>query len=163
MDRRSIHDSSRPGIRWLSDTFPHFLTLALGTVVMGLCIWWLAPIYLLISLLGLLWFLTHICPYCGAYGSRACPSGYGLISARLVGRKRGDFRKAFLRNIWSVAIEWFIPLIVAIVFLVLSFDLLLLVVLALFVLVSFVVLPLTTRKKGCSHCPQRKDCPWQGK
>jgi len=162
MEPRSHAGIRKNGIKWLSDTLPHILTLVLGTVVMGLCRWWLAPIYLLISFLGLLWFLTHICPYCGAYGSPSCPSGYGLLSVRLVSRKKGSFRKAFLRNIWSVALEWFIPLITGIVFLVISFDLVLLVLLGLFVLVSFVVLPLTMRKKGCANCPQRKNCPWKG-
>ena len=153
----------RSGIRWLSDTFPHILTLVLGTVVMGLCKWYLAPLYLLISLFGLIWFLTRICPYCGAFGSKACPSGYGLLSAKLTGRKEGSFRKAFLTNIWSVALEWFVPLVIGTVFLVLSFDPFLLTALVLFVLVSFVILPLASKKKGCSNCPQGKDCPWKGK
>ncbi len=162
MEPRSHAGIRKNGIKWLSDTLPHILTLVLGTVVMGLCRWWLAPIHLLISFLGLLWFLTHICPYCGAHGTKACPSGYGILSAKLIRRKEGDFRKAFLRNIWSVAVEWFLPLVTGVVFLFISFDPFLLAALVLFVLISFIMLPLASRNKGCSNCPQRKNCPWKG-
>ncbi len=149
------------GIKWFSDTLPHLLTMGLGSVVMFLCSPLLAPIYLLICSLGMLWFWGHICPYCKGYGSLGCPSGNGIISSKLYNRKEGDFKKAFLRNIWAVALQWFIPLLVGIVYLVLDFDIFRLIALLMFIGVAFILLPAVTKAQGCSNCPQRHNCSWK--
>ena len=35
-----------------------------------------------------------------------------------------------------------------------------LILLIVFVVDAFVVLPLVSRLYGCGHCPQKADCPW---
>jgi len=143
--------------------FPHYATLTLGALVMFLARPFLLPFYLLIVLLTMLWFWANICTHCYGWGSRACPSGQGLIVSKLFERaERPNFKKAFMMNIWSVALQWFVPLVVGIVFLVLEWDWFLLVSLILFILMGFVILPIFSRNKECKNCPQQKDCPFRG-
>ena len=145
----------------LKHAMPHISTLSLGAVVMFLADPLLLPVYGLVIVFSLLWFWARICTHCYGWGSRACPSGYGRISARLFRKaKKPKFRRAFKQNIWSVALQWFVPLGVGVVFLFLDLDPLLLVALIVFAIVGFIVLPLTSRHKGCADCPQRQDCPF---
>jgi len=58
---------------------------------------------------------------------------------------------------------WVVPAIVGIVSLAYEFSLLKLILIGAFVLISFVLLPLMSKKKGCSSCPQRGECAWMGK
>jgi len=139
----------------------HALVLMLGTLVMVQCSYLAGLLYVVVSLLGSLWFMATICPHCRAYGTRACKSKYGLMSSKLFKRPEIiDFRRAFRRNIASVAIPWFIPLLGGIYCLYLSFDLYLLATLVVFALVAFVWLPVRSKKGGCASCPQRTECGW---
>ncbi|MEA3558737.1 MAG: hypothetical protein U9R75_05725 [Candidatus Thermoplasmatota archaeon] len=147
------------GIR-LSDLLPHLLTLGLGSAVMFSCSIWLGMGHIIISILGMFWFWGAICTKCNGYGSYGCPSGYGKISAVFFRREEGDFRKAFKRNIISVALQWFIPLIFGVICLVISFSVLTAVLLGTFIIIAFIVLPVSSRGKGCARCPQRKECLW---
>jgi len=149
--------------KWFKNALPHILTLLYGTAVLGYCNWLFAAAYMLVTALGMLWFLRSICPYCRAYGSKACPSGYGMVSARLFDRRQGSFRKAFLMNIWVVALQWFVPLMGGLICLIIEPDPILLVLLIIFVLVAFVYLPFASKRKGCGSCPQKRDCPWKKK
>ena len=143
------------------EIMPHALTVLIGAVLLFLCHPLLSLSYLIVSVVGMLWFWGTICPNCLGYGSRGCPSGHGLISARLFKKaKKPDFKKAFKRNIIAVAVQWFIPL-VSIYWIVTDFDPLKLGMLILFCLVGFIWLPYASRKKGCRRCPQQVDCPWK--
>ncbi|MGA1794151.1 MAG: Kelch repeat-containing protein [Thermoplasmatota archaeon] len=146
----------------LKRTMPHLATLAMGAVVMFLAEPLMLPLYCLIVVLTTIWFWANICTHCNGWGSSGCPSGYGIISAKLFRKaERPNFRKAFYMNVWSVALQWFVPLGIGVVYLIMDFDPLLLSALALFVIIGFAVLPLTSRKKECSRCPQKKDCPFR--
>ncbi|HHD16834.1 MAG TPA: hypothetical protein ENK47_09005 [Euryarchaeota archaeon] len=149
------------GIRWSYDTIPHILTVLLGLVVMfmGHELW--GAFYMLVVIFGMLRFWSSICTRCRAYSSPSCPSGYGIISARLFPQREGDFERAFRRNIISVSLQWFIPLIVGAFYLVFRFDTLLLAVYLAFVVVGFVVVPAAARMKGCGSCPQKAECPFR--
>ena len=139
----------------------HALVLTLGTVVLLQCSYLAALLYVVVSLLGSVWFMANICPHCRAYGTMACKSKYGLLSSWLFKRPETiDFRRAFKRNIASVAVQWFIPLLGGIYCLYLSFDIYLLTTLVVFALVAFVWLPVRSRKGGCATCPQRTECGW---
>lgn len=122
---------------------------------------YLGVAYILISLLGLFWFWGAICTRCRGYDSKGCPSGYGRISALLFPRRPSDFRKAFKRNIISVALQWFIPLITGIVYIILDPGILRIALLAAFIVVAFIILPFSTKGRGCSRCPQKGECPWK--
>ncbi len=139
----------------------HFLVIALGVIVIGQCSVILALIFIVLSALGTVWFLATICPHCSGFGNKACPSGYGLVSSRYFKRPVTiDFRKAFRRNIFSVALQWFIPFIVGIWCLITSFDVVLLITIIIFSFVAFIWLPAESKKKGCKNCPQKKNCGW---
>ncbi|MGA1820272.1 MAG: Kelch repeat-containing protein [Thermoplasmatota archaeon] len=147
----------------LKHSMPHFGTLSMGAVVMFLAEPLMLPLYGLIVVFTTIWFWANVCTHCYGWGSRACPSGYGMLSARLFSKaERPDFRRAFYMNVWSVALQWFVPLGVGITYLIMDLDIVLLLALVLFVVVGFLILPMTSRHKGCSKCPQRKDCPFRG-
>lgn len=139
----------------------HFLVIALGFFLIVQCSVTLALIFIIVSALGTIWFLATICPHCNGFGSRACPSGYGLVSSRYFKRPDSiDFKKAFRRNIFSVALQWFIPFIIGIWCLIGSFDVVLMITFIIFVLVAFIWLPAESKKKGCKNCPQKNNCGW---
>lgn len=152
-------DLSRPGGKKVD--ISHIVVITLGVLVIGQCSLPWAGLYLLMSVCGVIWFWGTICPHCRGFGSPACPSGYGMISSRFFDKPETvDFRKAFNRNILSVALQWFVPLFSGIVCLYDSFDPVLLATLVVFVLVAFVWLPMTSKRKGCAKCPQRSECGW---
>lgn len=139
----------------------HLITIVLGCIVLIQCNILLTLLYIIISVMGLMWFLGTICPHCRAYGTLHCKSGYGRLSARMFKRpKETNFRKAFKRNIVSVAFQWFIPFFAGLYCLYISYTQLLLITYILFILVAFIWLPLSSRKKGCKNCPQRDECGW---
>ena len=139
----------------------HILVLVLGTAVMVQCSYLAALLYVVVAVLGSLWFMATICTHCRAFGTVACKSKYGLMSSRLFKRpEKVDFKRAFRRNIASVAIQWFIPLVGGIYCLSLSFGIYLLATLVVFCLVAFVWLPVRSKKEGCANCPQRTECGW---
>lgn len=153
--------SEEDGIKWSFDTIPHILTVIVGMIITFLFSTGTGIIYTLIVIGGMFWFWAFICTRCRACGNQACPSGYGIISKRLFKKRKGDFARAFKLNIISVALQWFIPLGVGIYDILTNFDPIRLVLLAVFILVAFVYLPLAARSKGCDSCPQKKDCPWK--
>ena len=141
--------------------YSHVWVLLLGLAVMVQCSLLFAGAYLVLFILGTLWFLVTICPNCRGYNSKACPSGYGLLSARLTKKaKNPDHNRAFKRNIASVAVQWFVPVLGAGFCLYQDFDVYLAGTLVIFCLVAFVWLPLNSKQGGCARCPQRKDCAW---
>ncbi|MDY7011311.1 MAG: hypothetical protein SVV80_11265 [Planctomycetota bacterium] len=167
----NTEDSNRRREYTLADelihNLPYILMVLLGAGIflagLGASVWgWIsAGLYILYGLAGSLWIILFLCPYCRRYGTRSCPSGYGLISARL--RKRQDFSRfaeKFKKHIPVIVPLWFIPPIFGVIFEIRRFDWLLLVLLAAFAVDAFVVLPLTSKKHGCKNCPQRNDCPW---
>lgn len=139
----------------------HLVVIILGVLVIAQCSILVATLYILMSVCGIIWFIGRICPHCKGFGSHACPSGYGMISSRFFRKPDTiNFRKAFNRNIMSVALQWFIPLFAGIVCLYDSFDPVSAATLILFILVAFIWLPMTSKKKGCAQCPQRRECGW---
>ena len=139
----------------------HSITILLGSIVLIQCNFLLTILYVIISVMGLMWFLGTICPHCRAYGTSRCKSGYGRLSATLFNRpKETNFRRAFKRNIVSVTFQWFIPLFAGLYCLYLSYTPLLMSTYILFILVAFLWLPLNSRRKGCKNCPQRNECGW---
>ncbi len=139
----------------------HVITIALGIIVLLQISTLLTLLYIIISVLGLIWFMAKICPHCKAFGTPSCQSGYGILSSRMFARPRQiNFRRAFKRNIISVAVQWFIPLIAGIYRLYKEFDLYLVLTLILFIVVAFIWLPVVSRKTRCKNCPQKEDCGW---
>jgi hypothetical protein len=102
-----------------------------------------------------------VCPYCRYWNTRACPCGYGRIAAKFRKKKSVEaFSEKFKKHIPVIVPLWFIPILVGVPFVIRSFSWALLVLLVVFALDAFVVLPLVSRKYGCKGCPQKETCPW---
>lgn len=117
--------------------------------------------YFAYGVVGALWIMVFVCPYCAFYATRGCPCGYGVISARIV--KKGDhdcFETKFKRHIPVIVPLWIIPIVCGGIVLWGSFSWLLLGLVLVFIVVSWIVLPIVSRKHGCVDCPQKSDCPW---
>lgn len=125
--------------------------------------WSAAVVYAAYGVVGALWIMYFVCPYCHFYNTRLCPCGYGRIAAKLRPRQEtGQFARQFRRHIPVIVPLWFLPLIVAGVGLVRGFTWFLLGLAIVFAVNSFLVLPLVSRKYGCKTCPQKDGCPWMG-
>ena len=117
--------------------------------------------YVLYAFAGAFWIMLFVCPSCGFHGTRGCPCGYGWFSAKLRPRNlSGCFTDKFKKHIPVIVPLWFIPLIPAGISLYYGFTWKMVILLGLFVVVSFVILPLVSRWHGCAECPQREECPW---
>jgi hypothetical protein len=123
--------------------------------------WSLAAAYLSAGVLGVLGIILFLCPHCPSYGSYSCPCGYAMIAARL--RPRGDvalFARRFRTWIAAIVPLWFIPPVVAVPALWSGFSWPVALLLGVFVLDGFVLIPLLSKGHGCKQCPQRAMCPW---
>jgi len=125
--------------------------------------WLCAIAYVIYILAGTFWIIVFLCPYCDRYGTMCCPCGYGRIASKLRPlNDTGRFKEKFKKHIPVIVPLWFIPVVAGVVFSIRSFSWLMVILLVIFVLDAFVVLPLFSTKHGCSDCPQRESCPWMG-
>ncbi|MFH1377594.1 MAG: hypothetical protein ABIH86_02450 [Planctomycetota bacterium] len=126
--------------------------------------WLSASIYCFYGIVSTLIVAGFVCTHCGFYGTRACSSGYGLLSALF--RKRADrsrFARQFKTFIPMIAPLWFLPPVLAGLELYFRFDGWLLALVILFSVNSFILLPLLANKENCEHCAQKHDCPWKSR
>jgi hypothetical protein len=113
---------------------------------------------------GAVWIMVFICRYCGYYGNRGCPCGYGVWAAKLAPKGAQEcFAAKFKRHIPVIVPLWLIPAGCGALALSRTFSTGLAWLLAAFVVNSFVVLPLVSRRHACSECPQKEGCPWMAK
>jgi len=126
--------------------------------------WAAACAYLIYAVAGAFWIMIFLCPYCARWNTMSCPCGYGRIAAMLRQKKdAGRFKEKFKRHIPVIVPLWFIPILAGVPLVVRSFSWLMLVLLIVFALVAFIVLPLFSTKYGCADCPERNSCPWMGR
>jgi hypothetical protein len=124
----------------------------------------LGAAYVIYGIVGALWIIIFVCPYCQYYDTKSCPCGYGKIAAKFRNKSpENRFSGKFKKHIPVIVPLWILPLVAGIIFLTMDFNLLMIIFTAAFVLNSFVILPLTARIYGCGHCPQKEDCPWMRK
>ena len=154
-------------IQELVNNLPYLGMIVLGAVIflVGLngsaWAWITGAAYLTYGLAGTFWIILFICPYCNYWNTKSCPCGYGLIAAKLRERKPGNrFNEKFKKHIPVIVPLWFIPILTGIAVLINGFSWLLLVLLIIFALDAFVVLPLFSIRHGCKDCPQKDTCPW---
>jgi hypothetical protein len=124
----------------------------------------LAGLYLIYGIVGAVWIMIFVCPFCLYYDTKACPCGYGVISARIA--KKGDrdcFSEKFKRHIPVIVPLWIFPVVMGGIGLRRSFSWWLVALVAIFIIESWIILPLVSRKHGCIECPQKEQCPWMGK
>jgi hypothetical protein len=162
---RPIKEYTR--VQEILDNVPYGIMAVLGGVILATCLktsaweWPAAGAYLAYSLLGALWIIWFVCPYCHFYGTRSCPCGYGWIAPKFRSAKNQDrFARQFKINIPVLVPLWIVPPAAAGVSLMRGFNTPLLILMIVFIADSFVLLPLVSRIYGCAHCPQKADCPW---
>ncbi len=151
----------------LINNIPYAAMTVLGTVIfvaaLGGSVWGLiaAGAYLAYGLMGAFWIMIFVCPYCGYWNTSLCPCGYGRIAAKFCKKKPIEcFSEKFKKHIPVIEPLWLIPVLVGVPLVIRSFSWTLLVLLVVFALDAFVVLPLVSTKHGCKECPQRNTCPW---
>jgi len=117
--------------------------------------------YLAYGVAGAFWVMIFVCPYCAYHGTTACPCGYGALSARMVGKGDRDcFAAKFKRHIPAIVPLWMIPIACGGMALWHSFSWRLVGLVAVFVVESWIILPIVSRRYACTDCPQKDDCPW---
>jgi hypothetical protein len=116
--------------------------------------------YVVYGAAGTLWIMAFVCRCCAFYATDGCPCGYGLLAARIFG---GADQAAvdgvcpasrFKRHILVIVPLWFIPAVCAAATLWSSRSWPLMVLLAAFVVNSFLLLPLLSRRHGCAERPK---------
>jgi|YelNatPaOPRAMG01_1025707.scaffolds.fasta_scaffold11470_7 hypothetical protein len=123
---------------------------------------WLGAIgYVLAGLAGAVWIMVFVCPHCAFYDTRRCPCGYGKMAARLVPKGQGHcFAQKFKRHIPVIVPLWLVPVLCGAVSLTQAWSGAVAGLVTAFAVDAFVVVPLISRKHGCTDCPQREGCPW---
>jgi hypothetical protein len=151
------------------DNLPYMAMTVLGGVILLITLdltifGWLAFLmFILYGILGTIWFIIFICPYCHFFDTRACPCGYGQLAAKVRPKRDGElFNEKFKRHIPIIFPLWIIPIIVGGLELFYYFSNLMLILVVSFIVDSYIILPLVSRKYGCAHCPQKDTCPWMG-
>ncbi|MBN1997928.1 hypothetical protein JW935_10275 [candidate division KSB1 bacterium] len=121
----------------------------------------LSLLYILYCIVGAFWIMIFVCPYCQYFDTKLCPCGYGQIAVKFRDKNsENKFSEKFKKHIPVIVPLWIIPVIEGIVFLVKDYNLTLLILVVIFAINSFIILPLLARIYGCGHCPQKDDCPW---
>ncbi len=151
----------------LTDNIPYIAMAFIGSTILLLAINHtiyarLAAItYPLYAIIGSLWIIIFVCPFCQYHGTKSCPCGYGQISALLRhANPEKPFAEKFKKHIPLIIPLWFIPPIVAVIALIINFQLTILFLTIIFLINSFIILPQLSKKYGCAHCPQKQDCHW---
>lgn len=163
----------------LINNLPYIAMIVLGTAVLLLSIpdqlhvwkWLTAAAYLIYGVMGALWIILFLCPFCRYCDTNSCPCGYGRIAGRLRRKSKIEnlksqipadcFDKKFKRHIPVIVPLWFIPILVGVPLIIVSaFSITVLILLIVFAVDAFVLLPLLSTKHSCKECPQRDSCPW---
>jgi len=145
----------------LLDNLPTLVLITLGTLLINKMSTVGAAGYVIYSLFSIVWFWAKICPYCHHYDTYACPCGYGVISAKLFGKREyKSFKKVFKQNIGVVFPIWFVPIIAATYLLVTRYTQEVLILAIVFSKIGFIFIPLISKFVGCKNCEIKEECPW---
>lgn len=137
-----------------------FSIYIIGAIILSFLSIFISIAYFLYCLTSLIFIWKFICPHC-YYFDKICPSGYGKVSAKI--SKKGDmkkFREKFKYLVGVVSPAWFIPLIGGIIQIAIDFSWLLLIMILIFVVIAFIILPIESKKYSCRHCKQQSLCGW---
>jgi len=145
----------------LLDNIPTIFLFILGFLIINIISTVAAILFAIYTVVSVVWFWARICPYCHHFETYACPCGYGIISSKLFSRKDSSlFKKVFKRNILIVFPNWFIPFFVGIYLLITQYSVKVLVLMIIFSIIGFLIIPLISKFVGCKNCEIKEDCPW---
>jgi len=112
-------------------------------------------------LAGNLWFVMRVCPHCTYHGRSDGPSVYCVLSTHLAGKGEPQyFARRFRQNVGISAFNWALPVIGGAIALRPLHDRTYgLVMLAVFVFIAFLLVPMAA-KPNCERCLNREACPY---
>ena len=143
------------------DNLPMLIMWVLGAIIFSYFGWLAFLTYIVYCLFSIVWFVRYICTYCLNSRLGRCVGGLGNIAAALfVSNPPRLFRRQFAWNIAILFPVWFVPAIVAIYILLIDFSYAMLVLLVTFSIISFVILPMASKKSTCDDCTMKNVCPW---
>lgn len=168
-DSETCPEAHLSHMREIIDNLPYLAMILVGAAIFWIGIaagpwhWISTGLYFAYGVGGALWIMFFVCPYCHFYDTRLCPCGYGQIAPKLRAKRDGDrFAAQFRKHIPVIVPLWFAPLIAGGIPLIRDFSWLMAVLLLVFAVNSFAILPLVSKKYGCAQCPQKETCPWMG-
>jgi hypothetical protein len=145
----------------LLHNIPLFSMYVIGSILVAYLNIYFAIIFIIYLPISNYFFMVYICAYCPHYGKRSSLCGYGLVTKYFSEKKRPrEFKSHFKRYIAVLFPDWFVPLIAAIIVLVYSFDWLVLILLIIFIIVGFIIVPFGSKSTSCKTCKLRDQCPW---
>jgi len=123
--------------------------------------WIWSVAYIIIVLAGNLWFVMRVCPHCTYHGRSDGPSVYCVLSTHLAGKGEPQyFARRFRQNVGISAFNWALPVIGGAIALRPLHDRTYgLVMLAVFVFIAFLLVPMAA-KPNCERCLNREACPY---
>jgi hypothetical protein len=140
---------------------PLFMAWLFGSIIMFRLNLFAMVDYILLCIVYIVIFLGLICTYCPLYGTTSCASKFGNIAERLFAKRdERKFSRQFKIFSPVLSLLWILPLVAGIYQLIIGFSWFLLVILILFTISGFVLVPLLPRLTVCRNCPVRNDCPW---
>jgi hypothetical protein len=165
----SAHWGEGKAFTILVENIPYAAMILIGAAVFllgfGLTLtgWLSAALYAAYGVIGALWIIVFVCPYCPNFGSE-CFSGHGQVSEMFMQKKdQGRFAKEFKKNIPVIIPIYAIPMVAGLAFFGLSFSYLVLLCAIAFAVNSYAIAPLVSRRVACSKCTVKDECPWMGK
>lgn len=149
--------------RMIMHNLPEFIMYVLGAIIMSYLGLKVLIIFVVYTVFSTLWFMRFICTYCPHYDKLKCPSGYAMVAAKLFKKRNmSKFHTMFKRHIVVVFPTWFVPVIAGIYLLIIELTIEVIVLLIIFILDAFIILPWASRTYGCNHCELKDKCPWMG-
>ena len=131
---------------------------ALGITLCAFWGWLLVLAYIFLCVISNFLFMKWVCPYCAHYGMGTCKAGFHLLSGgRLKPAPGRTFGEQFRGFVIVMVPGWLIPPVAGILFLVKDFSWLVLVIVTLFCISGFLILPKDSQRH-CEECPMT-DCP----
>jgi hypothetical protein len=157
------------GLVFLEENLPYVVMIIIGVAIflLGFGIpfvgWLSATLYAAYGVIGALWIIVFVCPYCPNFGS-GCFSGHGQISKMFMPKKdESKFVKKFKGNIPAIIPIYAIPTIAGLIFFGLSLSYVMLLRVIAFAVNSYYIAPLISGKVACANCSVREECPWYRK
>lgn len=145
----------------LVENLPLLSIYILGTIIFYGLGWLFALTFVMVCIFSLFWHMRFICAHCLAPNVGKCASGIGNMSHYLFARRpHMKFGEQFKRNVVAQFLPFFLPTIAGGYQLYIGFSGTLLVLVILFCIVAYVILPLASQRHACDGCPMQKVCPY---
>ena len=161
---KKVHGNKKRRKRTFLHNLPEYIMYVLGSIIMAFFGILFLIAYVVYGFLSTLWYMRFVCTYCPHFDKIKCPSGYSIIAGKLFKKRDASkFEIMFKRHMGSVILSWFAPVIAGIYILINKVSIVMIILLVVFILDAFIILPWVSRKYGCNYCDLSDRCPWMGR